>query len=275
MDGSRESLKNFFLVQAFRGSLEIDFPLSHIEYNVLIDSVDLLLNKSFDGFTVLDLQPEFIVISKSPGVDVHQDGEVAGICERVASALGISKPYLVHRLDKVTSGLLLLARDSESCAELSKLFREKEIQKYYLALADKKPKKKQGWIKGDMERSRRSSWKLLNSQKNPAVTQFFSFSVKPGLRAFILKPRTGKTHQLRVAMKSLGAPICGDPLYSEHAHSLSYDRTYLHAYILSFVLHGQVYRYQDIPSIGGLFNLEEFKAISEQWMEPEQLSWPE
>ena len=225
-------------------------------------------------FSVLDLQDDFVVINKAPGVDVHRDGDEPGICEKVAEALNLPELYLVHRLDKVTSGLLILARTSESCAQLAQLFKEKTIQKYYLALADKKPKKKQGWIKGDMQRSRRSSWKLVNSQHNPAVTQFFTTSVTPGIRAFLLKPLTGKTHQLRVAMKSLGAPICGDLLYSDAQQASDYDRTYLHAYVIAFELKSVSYRYCAQPEQGGEFLTPQFLAAVEQWCTPETLSWP-
>ncbi|MGR5488912.1 pseudouridine synthase, partial [Vibrio alfacsensis] len=82
--------------------------------------------------------------------------------------------HLVHRLDKMTSGLLILAKRAEVAAQFSRLFEQRDIDKYYLAIGSKKPKKKQGSIIGDMERSRRSSWKLVNSKNNPAVTQVFS-----------------------------------------------------------------------------------------------------
>lgn len=58
-----------------------------------------------------------------------------------------------------------------------------------------------------MERSRRASWKLINSKENPAVTQFFSTAAQGGNRLFLCKPHTGKTHQIRVALKSVGSGI--------------------------------------------------------------------
>lgn len=246
-----------------------------LENSLPIPSSYSLVSEVFSSdFSIIDVQDDFIVINKAPGVDVHRDGEEAGICEKVAAAFGLEALFLVHRLDKVTSGLLILARSSNSCAQLAQLFKEKTIQKYYLALADKKPKKKQGWIKGDMQRSRRSSWKLVNSQNNPAVTQFFTASVAPGIRAFLLKPLTGKTHQLRVAMKSLGAPICGDLLYSDVQQAEQYDRTYLHAYVIAFELGGVSYRYCARPEQGKQFLTTQFQSVMENWQTPEALSWP-
>ncbi|MFG1491279.1 TIGR01621 family pseudouridine synthase, partial [Oceanospirillum sp. HFRX-1_2] len=158
---------------------------------------------------------DYVIIAKAPGVDVHRDGDEAGISEKVSVALGLEKLYLVHRLDKVTSGLMVLAKNADSCAQLAALFKARKVSKFYLAVSAKKPKKKQGWIIGDMERSRRGSWKLTSGKTNPAVTQFFSKPLQAGFRAFLLKPSTGKTHQLRVALKSIGAPICGDLLYDD------------------------------------------------------------
>ena len=140
--------------------------------------------------------------------------------------------WLVHRLDKVTSGLLILALNAESAAEFSRLFSEHKIHKTYLALSNQKPKKKQGLIIGDMKKARDGAWKLCQTKDNPAITRFESVSCEPNLRLFILKPQTGKMHQLRVAMKSLGSPILGDRLYGKNTEKI--DRTYLHATQLEF-----------------------------------------
>lgn len=111
------------------------------------------------------------------------------------------------------------------------------MRKTYLALGTDKPSKKQGWIKGDMEKSRRGAWKLTRGMENPAVTEFGSHSLEPGLRLFVLHPHTGKTHQLRVAMKSLGSPILGDTLYGgKHA-----SRMFLHAWKIKFDYQGQTF----------------------------------
>jgi len=123
-------------------------------------------------------------------------------------------------------------------------------------LSDRKPAKKQGWVRGDMEKGRGGAWRLLPSQANPAVTYFQSASLAPGLRVFFLKPLTGRTHQLRVALKSLGAPILGDALYQ----GSDADRTYLHAYALSFELDGETLRFYCPPTIGAAFLLPELAA---------------
>lgn len=182
---------------------------------------------------------DFIIIYKPCGLSVHKDQSEIGLTTLVAKQLGVPQVWLVHRLDKVTSGLLILALNAESAAEFFRLFSEHHIQKTYLALSNHKPKKKQGLIVGDMQKARNGAWKLCQSKENPAITRFDSVSCEPNLRLFILKPQTGKTHQLRVAMKSLGSPILGDTLYGKNTENI--DRTYLHAARLQFEFKGQVF----------------------------------
>lgn len=225
-------------------------------------------------FDIVDNQPQFVVINKHPGVSVHKDDQDTALLIEIKRALDCERIYLVHRLDKMTSGLLLLAKTQAAASELSQAFAQREVEKYYLAISDKKPKKKQGLIKGDMAKSRRSMWKLLPTMENPAVTQFFSASAD-GKRIFLCKPRTGKTHQIRVALKSIGSPIIGDPIYSPTSVA---DRGYLHAYSLQFVFSKQSYRYTLDPStllnLGCLWAEEGLKQQILNWQLPHELNWP-
>ena len=182
---------------------------------------------------------DFIIIYKPCGLSVHKDQSEIGLTTLLAEQLDMPQVWLVHRLDKVTSGLLILALNAESAAEFFRLFAEHRIQKTYLALSNQKPKKKQGLIVGNMQKARNGAWKLCQSKENPAITRFESVSCEPNLRLFILKPQTGKTHQLRVAMKSLGSPILGDALYGKKTEKI--DRTYLHAARLQFEFKGQAF----------------------------------
>ena len=191
---------------------------------------------------------DFIIIYKPCGLSVHKDQSEIGLTTLLAEQLGVPQVWLVHRLDKVTSGLLILALNAESAAEFFRLFSEHHIQKTYLALSNHKPKKKQGLIVGDMQKARNGAWKLCQSKENPAITRFESVSCEPNLRLFILKPQTGKTHQLRVAMKSLGSPILGDSLYGKNTENI--DRTYLHAARLQFEFKGQSFDVFSPPKEG-------------------------
>lgn len=119
-------------------------------------------------------------------------------------------------------------------------------------------------------------FKLLRTKENPAITQFFSTSVGDGLRLYLLKPLSGKTHQLRVALASLGVPILGDALYGSDVS----DRCYLHAYCLHFRYQYEDgswhdYEYFDIPQQGEVFSIEGVIEALKQWQDPESLDWPE
>jgi len=225
-------------------------------------------------FTLYDEQDDFLLINKSPDTNFHcEDGEL-GLFEHVKRSLNRPSLLPVHRLDKMTSGALLFAKNKTAAHLLSEQFKQRQIEKFYLALSDGKPKKKQGLIKGDMVKSRRGSWKLLTSQQNPAITQFFSTSVQPGLRLFLIKPHTGKTHQIRVALNSIGAAALGDPLYHAKTDSVI-DRGYLHAYGLGFTFKGKTFQYLVPPLQGTLFLATATQTIiQEHYSNPSALPWP-
>ncbi|MBV8045731.1 MAG: TIGR01621 family pseudouridine synthase [Paludibacterium sp.] len=210
------------------------------------------------AFRLVHQDPRFFVIDKCPGVSFHRQDEEPGLIELARAELGDMWP--VHRLDRMTSGLMLLARSPDMARQLSTALAERRIDKRYLALSDRKPAKKQGWVRGDMEKGRGGSWRLLASRDNPAVTHFHSVSLAPGLRVFFLKPLTGRTHQLRVALKSLGAPIIGDERYHP-AGGEPADRGYLHAWQLRFQLEDEPFAFQCVPQEGTLFLRADFRAL--------------
>ena len=221
------------------------------------------------AFSLIAETADFVLLDKAAGISFHSD-DGPGLVVLAEQQLGY-KLYPVHRLDKVTSGLIVLARSSEAASALTILFTRHQVEKYYLALSFAKPAKKQGWVKGDMAPSRRGAWKLLSTQLNPAVSYFISqgFEQLP-FRAFLIKPYSGKTHQIRVALKSAGAAIAGDALYQGGAA----DRVYLHAYALRFCLYGTTYCYVQVPTQGVLYQqLSHGKALSD-WAQPWLLPWP-
>lgn len=222
---------------------------------------------------VLYQHADFIIVDKPAGLSFHSEqGE--GLVARLERERA-EKLYSVHRLDKETSGLLLLARSSQAAAELSALFASQQVSKMYLALSTTKPKQKQGWVKGDMQPSRGGSYKLVQTQQNPAVTYFVSAGVPAddlpsASRLYLVKPWTGRTHQIRVALKSMGAAIAGDSRYGGGAA----DRMYLHAYALQFVYQQQTLCFVLPPKQGQWFS---HKAIMNQltaWHAPFALDWP-
>ncbi|WP_304542886.1 TIGR01621 family pseudouridine synthase [Sulfurimonas microaerophilic] len=210
---------------------------------------------------------DFAIVSKPAGMNFHSEDEAGFVV--LASEMTGSKLFPVHRLDKMTSGLVILAKSSEIANAFLQLFESRKIEKYYLAISLRKPKKKMGKIVGDMQKSRRGSWKLLHTKNNPAITRFISTSLTTGEKLFLVKPYTGKTHQIRVALKSIGSPIAGDERYAAVEDAKQLDRGYLHAYALKFVLNGESYSFRFPPDEGKLFLTQECQNHIMLWEKPE------
>ena len=208
---------------------------------------------------------DFIVVNKLISCSYHSDSEDKGFFARVK----LSYPEIssVHRLDRGTTGLVLFAKNLEATKQFNLLFKEHCIEKIYLALSSSKPSKKQGLVKGDLVKSRGGSYRISQSTQNPSISQFFSMSHSEGIRLFILKPHTGKTHQLRVVLKSLGSPIIGDERYKG---AIS-DRMYLHAYKLKFLFNNKEYIFYADNILGNYFINKDLADIKESI---ESFSWP-
>ena len=237
------------------------------------------------GPTIIHETSGLLFIDKPPGVSFHASSEHGdpGLLTLLRGAREVThteRLHSVHRLDRVTSGLLMVAKSAEAASVVGALLREQRIAKYYVALSARKPAKKMGRVSGDMERSRRGSWKLLRSANRPAVTTFISRSVaedtaapvrpKP-LRAFVLRPLTGRTHQLRVALKALSSPVLGDPLYAAAAAAAAEDRAYLHAAAMRIPGHAALsdgaapIEVLCRPSVGAEFRTAAFEDLWSDW----------
>ncbi|KAL4856237.1 putative RNA pseudouridine synthase [Chlorella vulgaris] len=215
-----------------------------------------------------------VIVHKPPGVPFHGTASQPGLLQLMRSQQGQdSFPYEgplfpVHRLDYLTSGCLILATSSEAAGELVAAFRARAVHKFYVALSDRRPSKKMGSVVGDMQKGRRGSWKLARTSEQPSITRFTSAAVSAErpLRAFLLKPETGRTHQLRVALKSLGAPVLGDERYAQKEAASEEDRGYLHCAALRFELGGTAVQCVCPPEDGIEFLRPEFRNLFDTWL---------
>ena len=179
-------------------------------------------------YDILFDHPDFVVIHKPCCVTMHK-----GSNSPFPALLDIQqsqKFFVVHRLDDQTSGCLILAKTPEAAEQFRVLFSSQRIQKTYIAISDQKGKRKMGWVKGDMANIRGGVWGLKQTQNNPAISYFIRQGLGNGRYLFWVRPFSGKTHQIRVALKSNSSPILGDSIYKGTAA----DRVYLHAFALSF-----------------------------------------
>lgn len=210
---------------------------------------------------------DFYIVEKPEDESFHsENGE--GFFARFEKQVNESL-FAVHRLDKMTSGLMIIARNKSAATEFGELFSQKQqgsLSKYYVSIAKGKPTKKQGWVKGDLVKSRRGCYKLQKTTENPSITRFLSTLISPGLRLYLLQPITGKTHQLRVVHKSLAVPILGDERYGGEASV----RGYLHAFALKFNFKGKEFEFISMPK-SGLYQTADVTSLIKQWQAPWQL----
>jgi 23S rRNA pseudouridine1911/1915/1917 synthase len=165
-----------------------------------------------------------IVIDKPPGMVVHPaPGHSGGTlvnallhhCDDLAGIGGVERPGIVHRLDKDTSGLIVAAKTDASMQSLTQQFKERDIHKVYLALAKGNFDSKTGTIDVPIGRHKthRKKMSTHTSAGREAQTQYEVIRQLDGYAYLQLFPRTGRTHQLRVHLASIGHPILGDRLY--------------------------------------------------------------
>ena len=253
-----------------------DLRLKDNSYGLLTAAVTVVEIQQQNKIPIIYEHDDFIVLNKPAGISVHDKNDAEdphpGIVTLVKQQTQYSELWLVHRLDKVTSGCLILAKNAATATALGEAFEQRKVQKFYLAITDKKPKKRQGSVIGDLKKVRDGKWIITRERHNPSVTHFFDKGYEQGMRLQILKPYTGQTHQLRVVMSSLGATILRDQHYNgSHA-----DRTYLHAWQIKFPLNGVTHQFQCLPLSGEWFTKETFTSLIVQFTNAsETFAWPD
>lgn len=192
---------------------------------------------------VLYEDEELIVLNKPAGMVVHPG---AGNREStLVSALlfhsgslskigGEERPGIVHRLDKETSGCIVVAKSDVSHRELARQFASRGVRKTYIALVEGTPRVKDGIIDAPIARHpvhRKKMAIAAPAKGRDAVTEYHVISAGKKLSLVECRPKTGRTHQIRVHLKHLGHPVVGDPLYGKRG---DHTRHMLHAWKLAF-----------------------------------------
>jgi 23S rRNA pseudouridine1911/1915/1917 synthase len=182
-----------------------------------------------------------LVVEKPAGLVVHPaGGHRSGTLAHGLVALGAAggdpeRPGIVHRLDRDTSGLLVVARSNEAHARLSQAIRERKLDRRYLALVRGTPRSRTGRITAPIGRDRRDRTRHSLDTDTPrdAVT-WFEVREHLGERTLLeVRLETGRTHQIRVHLEAVDLPVCGDPVYGV-ARDVGLERQFLHAYRLAF-----------------------------------------
>ena len=199
---------------------------------------------------------DLIVIDKAPDMVVHPaHGHPSGTlvnallhhCQDLSGIGGVTRPGIVHRLDKGTSGVMVAAKNDNAHHSLSAQFKDHTIGRIYLAAVRGELREDSGRIEKSLARHTRDRKKIAVSESGrKAVTKYEVLGRRQGISLVKLMPGTGRTHQLRVHLASLGHPILGDPTYGGGAKSTqmkstegtslvrSLKRPALHARVLEF-----------------------------------------
>jgi 23S rRNA pseudouridine1911/1915/1917 synthase len=184
---------------------------------------------------------DLLVVNKPAGMVVHPAaGHPAGTLVHAALAHapkmegigGEKRPGVVHRLDKNTSGLILLAKNDRAHRWLQDQFRLRKIQKVYLALVDGNPPTPSGRIEAPIGRDLkvRKKMAVVTPEKGrPAVSEYLTLETFPAHTLLEVHPITGRTHQIRLHLAFIGCPVAGDTVYGKRHSTIALERHFLHA----------------------------------------------
>jgi 23S rRNA pseudouridine1911/1915/1917 synthase len=184
-----------------------------------------------------------VVVDKPAGLTMHPGaGSIAGTLASQLVTLGAEggedpeRPGIVHRLDRDTSGLLVVARSEEVYAALQRAIRERDVERRYLALVRGAPRSRTGRIDAAIGRDRRDPTRRSLDTQEPreAVTWFELVEQLPSHALLDVRLETGRTHQIRVHLAAVDLPVAGDPTYGVRG-DLGLERQFLHAHRLAFV----------------------------------------
>lgn len=203
-----------------------------------VDAEDIPLN-------ILYEDKDVVIVNKEQGMVVHPaPGNYNGTlvnallfhCKDLSSINGIIRPGIVHRIDKDTSGVLVIAKNDEAHNKLSEQLKDHSMKREYYALVEGRIKNDKGTIDKPLARNKRDRLKIgIVEGGKKAVTHYEVIERYNGYSLIKCILETGRTHQIRVHMASIGFPLVGDPLYGFKKQKFKLKGQMLHAKTLGFV----------------------------------------
>ena len=212
--------------------LEFDPPERAGTAELVPEPMDLRIAYEDDDLVVVD-KPAGLVVHPAPG---HATGTlVHGLLDHDVAGGDADRPGIVHRLDRDTSGLMVVARSEEAHSRLQEFVRGHELDRHYGALVVGRPRSRSGRIEAPIGRDRRDALRHSLDTDTPrdAVTHFAVRELLPRHSLLDIRLETGRTHQIRVHLAAIDLPVAGDPVYGR-ARELELDRQFLHAGRLAF-----------------------------------------
>ena len=249
---SKDKLKNNDEVFIFNYSQEIYINrVKSIHTKVIPSKYTQLFEKN-----IIYENNFFIILNKWTGIASQGGSKINISIDHIIK--NISEKYnLVHRLDRETSGLLIIAKDLKTTKYFGNLFKRNLINKTYIASCEGVPKNTESEINLLI-----ASKKDIN-KKSETITRYKVYQTFNKLTNIIFSPQTGKTHQIRIVAKHLGCPIVGDTKYNSN-NKFSFEKLKLNAHILKFVFNDQEYTFiSELPEHFKIFlkknNLKKIK----------------
>lgn len=197
---------------------------------------------------------DFAIIDKDENVIVHPAGSIVsgtlvnGLLDyfgynNLSHIGGDDRPGIVHRLDKNTTGLMVIAKNNSSYKYLKNLFETRKIDKEYLAICNGIFQKKSGTIQTFMDRDPNNRRKMaVRNSGRDAISKYEVISENNGYSLVKIKILTGRTHQIRVHMTYINHPLLGDPVYGNVKHKFNLNHQLLHCHKLGFTDKNGIYR---------------------------------
>lgn len=188
-----------------------------------------------------------VVVNKPADMIVHPTGKILSgtlvnallyHCQGTLSGIGgVIRPGIVHRLDKNTSGLMVVAKNDLAHLDLSRQIKDHQVTKKYITLVHGNMRDDSGIIDAPIGRSlnNRKKMAVTEGKSREAITHFKVLKRFSGYTLVEVTLRTGRTHQIRVHLAFIGYPIVGDQLYGHKRQGISINRQALHSYVLGFV----------------------------------------
>ena len=215
------------------GGEEVEFqPPEQGDAPLAAEAMDLRIAYEDEHLVVVD-KPAGLVVHPAPG---HASGTlVHGLLAHDVAGGDADRPGIVHRLDRDTSGLMVVARSEEAHRRLQALVRRRELERHYRALVVGRPRSRSGRIEAPIGRDRRDPLRHSLDTDTPreAITNFELVELFPRHALLDVRLETGRTHQIRVHLSAIGLPVAGDPVYGR-PRELGLERQFLHAARLAF-----------------------------------------
>ena len=231
------------------------------------------LKKEDKPLKILYEDKYLLVVDKEAGVTVHPVGSkntntlvnrLLFHIKDLSAISGTIRPGIVHRLDKDTSGVLIVAKEDKAHLKLSEMLKKHDIDRRYIALVKGKLDVRQGKIDIPIDRIKGETKMKVSPMGRRAITHFKVLEEIGPYTLVAVRLETGRTHQIRVHFSYLGHPVVGDPLYGGRDRDVKLNRQFLHAYEISFIhpiINKRITVYSHLPDD----LMEVLKELREKW----------